>query len=211
LWCEKGENNWLFKVKTLLNRIGFGEVWLFPSSVEPRLFIPTLRLRLMDIYISEWRAKVNGSPSLILFREIKEKFELSKYLLIIENKKHRQYLSKLRLSSHWLNVEYGRRRNIERQNRLFELCEQCTIEDEYHHFVMECSFNNTLRIRYFRVRPSMVKFVELMKTESKPLLYKISLYRPFHLRPYSSCRPWMTSLGDMVDNADTIKYNNRGI
>ncbi|XP_060582312.1 uncharacterized protein LOC132738738 [Ruditapes philippinarum] len=187
LWCEKGENNWLFKVKTLLNRIGFGEVWLFPSSVEPRLFIPTLRLRLMDIYISEWRAKVNGSPSLIFFREIKEEFELSKYLLIIENKKHRQYLSKLRMSSHWLNIEYGRHRNIERQNRLCELCQQCTIEDEYH-FVMECSFYNTLRIRYipryFRVRPSMVKLVELMKTESKPLLYKMSVYikHAFHKR-----------------------------
>jgi hypothetical protein len=83
------------------------------------------------------------------------------------------------MTSHWLNVEYGQHRNIERQNRLCALCEQCTIEDGYH-FVMECSFYNTLRItyipRYFRVRPSMVKFVELMKTESKPLLYKISVY-----------------------------------
>jgi hypothetical protein len=77
---KKEKNDWLFKEKTLLNRIGFGELWLFPSSVEPRLFIPTLRVRLMDIYISEWRAKVNDSPSLILFKEIKEKFELSQYL-----------------------------------------------------------------------------------------------------------------------------------
>jgi hypothetical protein len=36
-------------------------------------------------------------------------------------------------------------------------------------------------------------------------------YRPFHLGPYSSCRPWMTSLGDTVDNADTIEYTYRGI
>jgi hypothetical protein len=68
------------------------------------------------------------------------------------------------MSSHWLNVEYGCHSNKERQNRLCELCEQCTIEDEYH-FVMECSFYNTLLIRYipryFRVRQSVVKFVEL--------------------------------------------------
>jgi hypothetical protein len=38
----------------------------------------------MDIYISEWWAKVNNSASLILFREIKEKYELSRYLLITE-------------------------------------------------------------------------------------------------------------------------------
>jgi hypothetical protein len=59
------------------NRKGFGEVWLFQSSGEPKL---------MDIYISEVRAKVKDSPSLILFRELKEKYKLSQYLLIFGKK-----------------------------------------------------------------------------------------------------------------------------
>ena len=48
------------------------------------------------------------------------------------------------MSSHWLNIEYGRHRNTERQNRLCELCEQNSIEDEYH-FVMECNFYKAIR------------------------------------------------------------------
>ena len=42
---------------------------------------------------------------------------------------------------------------------------------------MECNFYNVIRIKYIpmyqRVIPSMAKFVELLKIESKPLLYKM--------------------------------------
>ena len=69
----------------------------------------------MYTYISEWRVKVNNSHRLMLFREIKENYGLSKKL--------RQYISKICMSSHWLNIEYCRHRNTERQNRLCELCE----------------------------------------------------------------------------------------
>ncbi|XP_053403102.1 uncharacterized protein LOC128558242 [Mercenaria mercenaria] len=177
--CEKGDNNWLYKVKNMLNLSGFGEIWLFPSSVDVKQFIPVFKSRLIDTYISEWRISVNNSPSLMLFKELKETYGMSQYLLTIENKKHRHILTKLRTSSHWLNIEYGRHRGIERQNRVCELCNKRVVEDEYH-FVLECEAFKELRIihipRYYRVRPSMAKLVYMLKTDSKPLLHKISVY-----------------------------------
>lgn len=83
------------------------------------------------------------------------------------------------MSSHCLNIEYGRHRNIERRNRLCELCDMETIENEYH-FVLECNVYNDFRIhfilRYYRQRPSMLKIVELMKTDNKRLLHNLALY-----------------------------------
>ena len=47
----------------------------------------------------------------MLYREIKNVFEISKYLLQIKNRKYRQILSKIRLSSHQLAIEKGRHIN----------------------------------------------------------------------------------------------------
>jgi hypothetical protein len=90
-------------------------------------------------FITECRIRMDNSSSLTLFRVLKEGLELSVYLMKIDNFKHRQIISKLRMSSHCLNIEYGRHRNIERQNRLCELCDKLTIADEFH-FVLECTY-----------------------------------------------------------------------
>ena len=47
--------NWSSKVRNLLQNSGFGDVWLFPDSVNSKLGIPVLRTRLRDTYIAQWR------------------------------------------------------------------------------------------------------------------------------------------------------------
>ena len=93
-------NNWASNVKKLLERSGFPDVWMFPNSVNPDRFLPLLKLRLKDMYIAEWREGVRSRTSLMLYREIKNVFEISEYLLQIKNRKYRQILYKIRLSSH---------------------------------------------------------------------------------------------------------------
>ena len=80
------------------------------------------------------------------------------------------------MSSQWLNIEYGRHRNTEMQNRLCNCVNK--IPQKMNIFLSwNILFYNAIRIKYipmyFRVRPSMEKFV---KTDSKPFLYKISVY-----------------------------------
>ena len=81
----------------------------------------------------------------MLYKEIKQSFEMSPYLLIIQNKKHRNALAKLRLSSNQLDIETGRHTNIERFDRKYNLCNLNDLEDEYH-FTLICPIYKDLRI-----------------------------------------------------------------
>ena len=50
---DSGVVSWTSKVKTLLELGGFPDVWLFPESVDVKMFMPILQARLRDIYITE--------------------------------------------------------------------------------------------------------------------------------------------------------------
>ena len=69
----------------------------------------------------------------------KKEYECEDYLLLVRDYKLRMNISKLRLSSHCLNIEVGRhtRPKVERKNRVCKLCNNGVIEDE-EHFVMAC-------------------------------------------------------------------------
>ena len=73
---------WLSKLENLLERNGFAEVWYYPHSVDPKLFIPLLRRRLMDNFLVELREGLNTYSSMTLHRELKDDFSLSEYLKI---------------------------------------------------------------------------------------------------------------------------------
>ena len=79
------------------------------------------------------------------------------------------YNSNVRTSSHILRIESGRhgRIRVSRNERLCTFCEMNCIEDEYH-FIIECPFYHSLRKKYidkkYYVKPSMFKFVNLMKS-----------------------------------------------
>ena len=122
-------------------------------------------------FITEWN---NGLSflHLVLYKEMKQSFEMSPYLLIIQNKKHRNAIAKIRLSSHQLNIETGRHTNIERLYRKCNLCNLNDLEDEYH-FALICPIYKDSRIehirKYFYKRPNIMKMfraVEFNKTKN---------------------------------------------
>ena len=127
------------------------------------------------MHISEWRFGVEICSSLTLYREIKCTFDRADYLQVLENRKFRNAVAKLRLSSHKLFVETGRHRQIPRQDRNCILCNIDDVESE-RHFIRICPFYNNIRDthiqRYFRTRPSMFKFVQLLNETSKQVLVK---------------------------------------
>ena len=132
--------------KKILERTGFPDVWMLPNSVNPDRFLLLLKIRLKDMYIAELQEGVRSRTSLMLYREIKNVFEISEYLLRIKNRKYRQILSKIRLSSRQLAIEKGRHNNIERNQRYCRLCNS-DIEDEFH-FIMICPAYIDLRKTY---------------------------------------------------------------
>ena len=115
-------NLWTNKVKALLQRTGFYDIWLFPASVNLKIFLPIFRNRLIDIYVSEWFQDINNRPSLFVYWHLKENFNRSNYHNKMTITTYRNAVAKLRLSAHNLFIEIGRHRNIIRNERICLLC-----------------------------------------------------------------------------------------
>ena len=100
-------STWASKLKQLLERCGFPDVWLYPESVKINHFMPILQRRLRDLYIAEWKQALELSSPLYIYKEMKQVYEMSPYLSILKSKKLRNAISKLCLSSHSLYIEKG--------------------------------------------------------------------------------------------------------
>lgn len=81
--------------------------------------------------------------------------------------------------SHQLEIETVCYTNIERNQRLYTLCDSGDIEDEFH-FIPKCSFYTNLRSKYLKhvyiITPSMMKIVELLPPESIKELANLSKF-----------------------------------
>ena len=153
---------------------GFAEERMFPDSVKVKLFIPVLKARLVDTFLVEMRNGLNVCTSMVLYRELCQTFELSPYLIHLNNCKHRNSLAKLRLSSHQLFIETGRHTDIDRHNRKCFLCTKYDIEDEFN-FIFICPLYHELRSqyipRYYYTNPStcMLKLIQLLNASGNTL------------------------------------------
>lgn len=98
-----------------------------------------LRKHMKIKYLTDWN-QTNISMKdgkLVTYLNIKTNFGLEKYLTLIKNYQYRRSICKLRVSSHRLLIEQGRYKNIPRNERLCNNCNQNTIEDESH-FLIKC-------------------------------------------------------------------------
>ena len=77
---------------------------------------------------------------------------------------------RFRTTNHYLPIETGRWRNIDRGNRYCNLCNCQKLGDEYH-YVLECSSLNDKRKqllpKYFMKRHNVVKFFEFLRGGSR--------------------------------------------
>ena len=88
-----------------------GFYWLNQKVENEQKFLSDVKQRLKDIYKQEWNANVQGTSDNRLYKYLKSDFLFENYLHL-PNQQLRISLSKLRLSSHLLNVERGRWNNL---------------------------------------------------------------------------------------------------
>ena len=114
-----------------------------------------------------------------IYRMYKQQYHLEPYLLL--NCDSRIYITKLRTSNNKLAIVLGRYTNIPREERICRVCNLGKMGDEYHLF-FECNNNEVLRFRnefiplYYRCRPNMRKFCELLSTGKSKLLENMSSF-----------------------------------
>ena len=96
----------------------------------------------------KWCADVNSFDKLRSYSQFKSQLNLENYISVVESVNHRRFLSKLRCSCHVLKIETGRRRKLNIEDRVCDMCGDGYVEDEYH-FVLICRVYEELRSKYY--------------------------------------------------------------
>ena len=144
--CENLEKypnkkSWAKSVKTMLANLGFNHVWLYQGVGNKNQFLNIFKQRLKDNFIQNWNNNLSNSSRANTYNLFAD-FSFKSYLDIITVKKFRIVLSRLRLSSHRLEIETGRWHKPEKIPRSERKCQLCnTLEDVFHfylsaHFMM---------------------------------------------------------------------------
>ena len=182
-----GKTNWVTKLKFVLRSNGFGNVWENQGVANESYFIKAFVLRLKDQYMHEWNDTIALSTKLSTYKQFKSCFAYERYLDILNIRKFRFIYASFRASSHDLEIERGRYRNIERNQRLCIFCEDNVVEDEFH-FLLCCEKYKDLRKLYIPAKyfnyPTRHKFIILMANENKTLIKSVAtfLYYAFKRR-----------------------------
>ena len=139
---------------TTLNNIGMSNIWREQliqgrdHSNDTKL-VTSIKTRLRDISSQTIISTLTANPGkLTLLAQIKNTHKFESYLNI-NNFEHRRAISKIRTSSHKLQVETGRWENIEKHNRICKNCALDTVEDELH-FLFDCSMHEIERQGLFK-------------------------------------------------------------
>ena len=147
-------------------------------------------------FINQWAADtadITRNPILRTYRNIKLSFGTEPYIYLVQDKRYRHAISRLRCSSHILHIEKGRytRPRTPLHERLCYLC-NC-VEGELH-FVTACSLNLTERtVLYEKVAgkfpefdtlDDMGKFVFLLTFKDAQMLTWLGkfLYKSFTIK-----------------------------
>ena len=101
------KTNWASLEGHLLISLGFFEVWVSQGVGNIDIFISVLKQRLTDNLIQNWQERLDISTRARFYKSFAN-FQLQPYLEKINVFKYMQALSKLRMSSHRLEVETGR-------------------------------------------------------------------------------------------------------
>lgn len=134
--------------KTLENFLDAAKISL-PGSLnenQTKNYLTNVKTHLENQYQQYFRKTLSTeSGKLITYNKIFQDYQLQRYLQL-ENDKHKQTISKLRTSTHKLEIEIGRHQNpiIPRESRICKRCTLDKIEDE-EHFLLHCTALTHLR------------------------------------------------------------------
>ena len=179
LEVRQNKQNWASSVRTLLQTLGFNDVWYFQGVGNVNMFLSIFKQRVSDTFLQNWNEGIANSSrarSYSLFSNFSYKI----YLDHLSLEKFRHAISRIRMSSHRLEIERGRwhrPQSIPIDDRKCRVCG--SLEDEFH-FILQCSLYTDLRKKYikpyFWKRPNVPKFVELMTSENRIIIRNLAYY-----------------------------------
>ena len=171
----KHKRSWAQGIKSLLDNLGFSQMW-HNQLIEIQCF-GIIMNRIRDHFTQHWFANISNSSKLEYYCQFKTEFKMEKYVECISNDKLRSELAAFRLSAHNLDIERGRHINVPRENRICRLCSMSMVESEFH-FLLVCPRYSYIRRNLLpsTAWPSVAKFISIMATNSKMFLLKLSKF-----------------------------------
>ena len=176
---EQGFTTWIKKVWDLARKYNIN---LHCTNYKKACFNSQCKVTIRDIYISEWHRKlqnVEQNPIFRTYTTIKNDFDREPYLDHVKDFRYRNAITKLRASSHNLEVERGRH-----QKPKIPLCERlcriCNMVEDEAHFLIDCEMYQETRSVFFSKVSALdpmfssldrgAKFTYLMKSHSPRIL-----------------------------------------
>ena len=146
-----GRHTWATNIKDLLFLYGFGYAWLAQEVGNENMFLRLFCQRVKDIFTQKWFSGIESTPKAHHYKYFKTNLAPEHYLSLDISYVYKKMLSNFRCSNHDLMIEKGRHLGIDRQLRIYPICNQKNlniIEDEFHLF-FECMVYDNLRLLYF--------------------------------------------------------------
>jgi hypothetical protein len=145
LWDWQQSNiNWCSEIKSIMETINMSEHFVNKTKINLKIAESVLNSKA---YVS-WKNELYNKPKLRTYITFKENFKTENYVEFCRNRHQRSLLAQLRTGTLPLNIEVGRFRNIELENRKCTLCNINVVETEYH-FVCECPIYDDCRSTMF--------------------------------------------------------------
>ena len=175
---DMGFKTWVTSVRKIVSRYSVS----LDSELNVNVFKQKCQETLERKFILDWQNEIGDDskhPILKTYKMFKLEFKFQPYLALVKDPKYRIAVSKLRASSHMLEIERGRhtRPITPVKNRR---CPKCNVIENEIHFVLECTINQTERLKLFDKILSIDsycinllpenKFVYLMNTENERIM-----------------------------------------
>jgi hypothetical protein len=163
-------------VKNYLDELGMTEYFITKSrNLDNFKFL--VKNRLHDQFVHNWNISMFNFEKCLVYRTYQIEHSFEKYLDILPINLA-IYMCKFRTMNHNFSLEKGRYSNIERADRICDLCTKNCLGDEFHD-PFECThFSNDRKKyiqRYYVNHPSSQKFNELINCKNKNKLIQIAL------------------------------------
>ena len=172
---------WIDQIKSILLECDMGDVWYDQNKLSDLSYIQFKKLykERLSIHFKEvWLNSLQLSTKCSLYCNYKVHLKLEKYLTVLSDPLKMNML-RFRSSNHNLPIETGRYINVERKDRICQLCTSHDIGDEYHYLFICSNFkedrDNFIPKSCIR-KPSVFKFCQIMQSKKKSLIVKIAKF-----------------------------------
>ena len=179
---QKVQDNdeWTVNIKLELDNLGLGYLW--NSSLDRKIMYMLIESKFHEIHTQELLCNIQNSSKGYLYQHLVDNSGMQFYLRKPIENKYKKSISRIRMSSHKLNIESGRYNNIARVNRVCTLCNHRDVEDEFH-FILKCPFYADLRTKYIKQyyfrRPSVFKLIQLLSVKNVKELNNVGKFIHF--------------------------------